>query len=113
MLRTSLISALLVVVLSLVHGQAQTPGSLNVAAFLPAGYVTDGSISYQAELQKALDAAEGRTLVFPPLVYRVDETGLRLKSRLTPLLHGAIFKLDEQRTKDGHVFFGRGQVVDR
>ena len=70
---------------------------LSVADFLPVGYAKDGSVSYQAEIQKAIDAArDGRTLVFPPMVYRLDESGLRLGSRLTLWMYGAVFRLDEQ-----------------
>ena len=67
-----------------------------MADFLPRGYVQDGSVSYQAELQTAIDFAAGRhgTLVFPPMIYRVDETGLQLRSGLTLSLYGAVFQLD-------------------
>jgi hypothetical protein len=76
--------------------------------FLPKGYLTDGSVSYQAELQKAIDtaAAKGRTLVFPHMIYRLDETGLRLRSNATLSLYGAVFQLDEKCKKDGHAFVG-------
>jgi hypothetical protein len=85
-------------------------GMLSVTEFLPKGYVTDGSVSYQAELQKAIDAAAsaGRTLVFPRMVYRLDETGLRLRSHLTLWLEGAVFQLDAKCRKDGQAFAGDG-----
>jgi len=43
---------------------------LVVTEFFPADYVTDGSVSYQTELQSALDAAVAshRNIVFPPIV---------------------------------------------
>src|SRR5581483_1898634 len=55
-----------------------------------------------------LDAVgeRGGTVVFPPMVYRVDESGLRVPSRVTLWLYGAVFRLDEKRSKDGHVFAG-------
>lgn len=97
---------------------------LSVADFLPKGYVTDGSVSYQKEIQQAIDTAarDGRTLVFPPITYRIDESGLQLRSRSTLWLYGAVFRLDEHRTKDGQVFRGHdvsdvqflgGEVVGR
>ena len=85
------------------------PGAALCATdFLPAGFVSDGSVRYQAELQKAIDtaAANGRTLVFPRMIYRLDETGLQLRSNLTLSMHGAVFQLDEKCQKDGHAFTG-------
>jgi hypothetical protein len=83
-------------------------GTLSVADFLPQGHVTDGSVSYQPDVQRALDATpDGSTRVFPPMVYRVDESGLRVHSRLILSMYGAVFRLDEQRAKDGQVFLGR------
>lgn len=81
---------------------------MSVADFLPKGFVKDGSISYQAEVQKAIDAAAGtgRTLVFPAMVYRLDESGLQIRSHLTLSLYGAVFKFDEHRTKNGQAFIG-------
>lgn len=84
-------------------------GRLSVAEFLPAGYVMDGSVSYQAELQAAIDAAaeQRRTLVFPPMIYRIDESGLRLRSHSILRMQGAVFRLDEHRSRDGQAFLGR------
>lgn len=39
---------------------------LEARAWLPASAVTDGSVDYTSELQAALDAAAGRTLLLPP-----------------------------------------------
>lgn len=91
--------------------QAKQPllaGLLSVIEFLPKGYVTDGTVSYQAEVQKAIDAAAetGRTLLFPGMVYRLDESGLQLRSNLTMSMYGATFRLDEQCRKHGHAFVG-------
>jgi hypothetical protein len=79
-----------------------------VTDFLPKGYVTDGTVSYQAELQKAIDvaAATGRTLVFPRMIYRLDETGLQVRSNTTLSMYGAVFQLDEKCKKDGEAFTG-------
>src|ERR1700677_2911171 len=54
---------------------SSSQGMLAVADFLPKGFATDGSVSYQTELQRAIDAAAGtgRTLVFPKMVCRLDE----------------------------------------
>lgn len=88
-------------------------GSLCVSDFLPAGYVKDGSASYQAEIQKAIDAAahDGGAIVFPPMVYRIDEAGLQVHSRMTFRMHGAVFQLDEHCDKDGQAFRG-DEVTD-
>jgi len=83
------------------------PGVLQVTDFLPAGYVVDGSVSYQAAIQKALDVAAQtrRALVFPPMVYRLDDpTGLRVPSGSTLLMHGAVFRLSERIRQDGQAF---------
>ena len=98
--------------------------ALTVADFLPAGYATDGSVSYQSQVQKAIDAAarEGRVLIFPPMIFKLDETGLQLRSRSTLWLHGAVFRLDAGCKKKGHAFFGHdvkdvqmigGEIVGR
>lgn len=94
-----------------------------VTDHLPKGFVTDGSVGYQAALQKALDAArDGDTVVFPPMVYTLDESGLRVKSGLTLSMYGAVFRLDEHRRRDGAAFVGTdvsrvrflgGEVVGR
>lgn len=85
-------------------------GALHVVSFLPAGYVTDGSVCYQEAIQKAIDtaAAQGKALVFRPMVYLLgDESGLVLRDRSTLYLHGAVFRLDERCQKDGQAFVGR------
>ncbi|HID21677.1 MAG TPA: right-handed parallel beta-helix repeat-containing protein, partial [Planctomycetaceae bacterium] len=88
---------------------------VSVTTFLPAGYVTDGSVSYQSALQKALDVAlttERVMVVFPPMTYRLDDpTGLRVHSGTTLLLHGAVFQLDDAVRRDGQAFFAK-EVTD-
>src|SRR5262245_28549271 len=98
--------------LATAQGQQAPPAgpssaALSVADFLPKDHVTDGSVSYQTHLQKALDVAAGKSLVFPPMVYRLDETGLTLRSGTTLWLYGAVFKMDEKATKDGQTFVGK------
>ncbi|MBI3462095.1 MAG: hypothetical protein HY000_03410, partial [Planctomycetes bacterium] len=83
-----------------------------VSDFLPAGYVRDGSVSYQAELQAALDAAAGtgRQIVFPPMTYLLNSAaGLRVASDMTLWMHGARFVLSPKIREDGQAF--RGQAV--
>ena len=83
--------------------------ALPVTAFLPQGYATDGSVSYQPQLQEAIEEAARlrRTLVFPPMDYKLgDEGGLRLHSNMTLWMYGAVFLFDEHRTKDGQAFMG-------
>ena len=79
-----------------------------VTDFLPASFVKDGSISYQAEIQKAIDMAAGTggTLIFPPMVYSVDESGLKIGSHMTLSMYGAVFKLKINCKNDGCVFRG-------
>ncbi|HOO55717.1 MAG TPA: right-handed parallel beta-helix repeat-containing protein [bacterium] len=81
---------------------------LNVTDYFPDGYVRDGSVNYQNEIQKAVDdAAElNRILKFPPMKYLLNESGIHLRSGLTMEMPGAVFLLDENRSKDGHVFWG-------
>lgn len=97
---------------------------LSVAEFLSEGYKTDGSVGYRAEIQQAIDAAarDGRTLVFPPMTYRVDESGLQLRSRSTLWLYGAVFRFEAECQRDGHAFIARdvrdvnllgGEIVGR
>ncbi len=87
---------------------------LVVTDYLPRDFVTDGSISYQPLLQKALDEAakSKRNVVFPPIMYRLDNpAGLRLHSKMTLHMHGATFLLAETCHEDGQAFLGE-QVSD-
>ena len=79
-----------------------------VTDYLPASYVKDGSINYQKELQKAIDAAVEKrsTLIFKPMVYAVDETGLKIGSHIILSMYGATFKVNENSKNDGYVFWG-------
>ncbi len=91
------------------RGVAPAPGALCVTDFLPPGYVTDGSVSYQAALQNALTEAarSRRALVFPPMTYLLnDEAGMSVPSHLTLYMYGAVFRFDAKRTKDGQAFRG-------
>ncbi|NLS79587.1 MAG: right-handed parallel beta-helix repeat-containing protein [Chloroflexi bacterium] len=83
--------------------------AVNVTDYLAHGYVRDGSVSYQAELQQAIDAAEeGRMVLFPPMRYRLDENGLRVHSHLTLWMYGATFQLARDCAADGQAFLGQG-----
>src|SRR6185369_13659949 len=106
-----------------VHGESKLD-ALSVAEFLPTGFATDGSVNYQVEIQKAIDAAarDGRALIFPPMIYRLDENGVEIHSRMTLILYGAVFQIDEKCVKDGQAFIGRdvssvrflgGEIVGR
>ena len=79
-----------------------------VTDFLPESYVKDGSISYQREIQEAIDIAAGKgvTLIFPPMIYSIDESGLKIGSNMTLSMYGAVFKLKESCENDGYVFWG-------
>lgn len=84
-------------------------GVVEVTRFLPDGFVRDGSVSYAAEIQAAIDAAarEGAALEFPEMVYAADEVGWELRSRTTLRLGNAEFRLGEACAKDGAVFHGK------
>ena len=61
--------------------------NLRVIDFLPAGFVTDGSVDYRAALQLAIDASAGKRLELPSFPLRVGRTpgqkyGVRLSSGL-------------------------------
>jgi len=88
---------------------------VSVTDYLPDGYVTDGSVCYQDEIQTAIDAAARTscTLIFPPMVYRLNETGLRIHSHLMLSMCGAVFEFDEHCTKDGQAFYGHDVVSVR
>jgi hypothetical protein len=78
---------------------------VDITDVLPKDYVRDGSVSYQEQIQQALDdAPEGSTIVFTPMAYAVDETGWTLKSGLTLSMRGAKFQLSEDCADDGAVF---------
>ncbi len=85
--------------------------SLSATKFLPQGFVRDGSVSYQKEIQQAIDEAARTTgvLVFPAMTYATDETGWELHSRLTLKMHGAVFQVSPDCKHDGAIF--RGQDV--
>ena len=55
-----------------VQRSAQAAGTepIQVTGFLPDGYVTDGSASYQTQIQKAIDSAAVKTVSEP--VSKVD-----------------------------------------
>lgn len=105
--------------------QAKTSPFLVVTDFLPPNHVRDGSVSYQASLQRALDAAaeSGRPVLFPPMTYLLnDPAGLRLRSGLTLSMYGAKFVLSDSMDRDGQAFLGEnvtditmlgGEVVGR
>ena len=96
-------------------GYAQTYKSYRqivVTDFLPAGYVTDGTMNYATEIQTAIDSASSlkTTLVFPSMTFLVNEQGLRLRSNITLSMYGAKFLIDENSAADGQVFFGQDIV---
>ena len=103
---------------------AAAAGVLSLADFLPAGYVTDGSVCYQREIEQAVDtaAAQHRQLLVPPMTYRVDETGIQLHWASRMQMYGAVLVLDADRRSDGAVFVGHnvrdvtlagGEIVGR
>jgi parallel beta-helix repeat protein len=88
-------------------GARRSTDTLSATDFLPDGFVADGSLSYRAGLQAAINegAKSGRPVVFPRMVYLLeDESGLTVPSHSTLFLHGAVFRFDENRTRDGQAF---------
>lgn len=83
-------------------------GIINVVDFLPDNYVKDGTVNYKREIQKALDytSSIGGTLIFTPMIYYVDESGLKVGSNIILSMYGAVLKVDENCQKDGFVFYG-------
>ncbi len=81
-----------------------------IVDYLPADFVTDGSISYQSDIQAALDAAAGTgaTVVFPAMTIAVDENGFRIGSNMTLSMTGALFQVADSCASDGQVFRGDG-----
>lgn len=112
---TAVLSSLLclgIAALSSTPTQAQTANAepIHVTGFFPDGYVTDGSVSYQTEIQRAIDSAAltGGEIVFAPMAYRIaDPAGLRVHSNLTLRMEGATFLLDQKCAADGQLFLGQ------
>lgn len=89
----------------------QVTETVSVTGFLPEGYAADGSVSYQAELQEALDAAaeSGQNVLFAPMTYLLDDArGLRVKSGMALHMEGATFVLSPEIRDDGQAFLGDG-----
>ena len=82
---------------------------LSVAEFLPDNYQKDGSVSYQEEVQNAMNAAakNSSTLIFPPMIYSIDENGFQLHSNLTLIMYNAVFQLRKECEADGQAFYGK------
>jgi hypothetical protein len=84
--------------------------ALLVTDFLPKRFAERGELSYQLEIQRALDAAAKmqRPIVFPPMVYRLDESGLRLHSHMdVRMRHGAVIQMSDRCAADGQAFLGK------
>jgi hypothetical protein len=82
---------------------------IDVTNFLPQGFAADGSQSYTPQVQQALDAVgkTGGTVVFPPIIYRLDRAdGLRVHSNTRLVMHGARFVFSEALEEDGQAFRG-------
>jgi parallel beta-helix repeat protein len=111
--RRALLAALAAVCIATgaLAADAPQPPDLNVADFLPEGYLRDGTVSYQPQLQAALDAAagSGRNVTFPPMSYLLDDPrGLHVHSGQTLRMHGAKFVLSPDLRADGQAFRGEG-----
>ncbi len=95
--------------LALVVSNARSAEPLHsLAGCLPADFVRDGSVSYQDEIQRAIDsaAAAGETLLFPGGTYAVDERGWQLHTGSRLHLANAVFQVRAEATADGAVFHG-------
>jgi hypothetical protein len=80
-----------------------------ITDFLPKDHKKDGSVSYQKGIQEALDLIAGSpsTIIFPPMVYLIDEKGITLHSDMTLQMHGAIFQIKSDCVSDGQAFYGK------
>ncbi len=114
-LRLFLLSLFLAASVASAFAQAPTQSPnvqpIRVIDFLPRRYVTDGSVSYQMQLQQAIDSAPatGGEVIFAPMTYRIDDpAGLRLHSNLTLQMKGATFVFGEDCGADGQLFYGSG-----
>ncbi len=99
--------------LSILNGQTEnithTHVPVDVSNFLPEGYVSDGSVCYQSELQQALNSCSttGGVVFFPAITFRIDDPqGLRLSSNLTLQMDGTRFVFSKDCTEDGQLFHG-------
>jgi hypothetical protein len=113
----------LALLIAVSNAPAEEP--LDVVSHLPAVFVRDGSVSYQRQLQQALDAAaeQGRPLRFPSGTWLLDDpVGLRVHSGQTLLLRGARFTFSPEILQDGQAFLGEnvrdvcflgGEIVGR
>ncbi len=96
---------------------ARTPppaAPIEVIDILPPNIVTDGSVSFQAQLQAAIDAsaATAGALHFAPMIYGIDDpAGLKLHSNLTLRMEGATFLFSAQCRTDGQLFHGQGLIA--
>lgn len=100
-----------VVILSIAPktSEAANISPVHVSSFLPDDYAIDGSVTYQTQIQQAIDsvAKTGGEIVFAPIVYRIaDPAGLRVYSNLTLRMEGATFLVDKDCAADGQVFLG-------
>lgn len=83
--------------------------SLFLDSILPKGFSLNGSVSYQKQIEEAIELAsqKGQTLVFPPSVFLVeDPAGIRLKSNVRLDLTDVKFIVDPKINKDGQIFYG-------
>lgn len=102
--------------LPLANLQSGEPGKdiTRVIDFLPENFISDGSVSYQKEVQDAIDAVpkNGSTLVFPATVFLIDEPeGLQLRSHLSLEMQGTTFLASDKLSEDGQIFMGK-EVTD-
>jgi hypothetical protein len=83
---------------------------VSLAAWLPADFARDGSVSYHAAIQTAIDEAAARRcrLRFLPMVYRLDGEGWKLRSHSDLDMRGAEFCWSETCNRDASLFEGDG-----
>jgi parallel beta-helix repeat protein len=80
--------------------------TINVRAYLPSGYVTDGSVEYTTQIQSALDAAAGSILLVPEGTWQSDT--LTIPGNTTIILEGTI-KAKAGMTNATGVLFASGK----
>ncbi|MDA7926785.1 right-handed parallel beta-helix repeat-containing protein [Verrucomicrobiales bacterium] len=105
-----LVIATLAIPLPNLQSEELNKTNIKVVDFLPEDFIRDGSISYQANLQEAINAVPetGGTLIFPAATFLLDNLrGLELRSHFTLEMHGATFLASDQHTEDGQLFRGK------
>lgn len=69
-------------------------------------YVSDGTIAYNSEIQKALEYSSivKGILVFRLMIYKLNAVGLQVHSNTILYMQSAVFIVDKNSQTDGCIF---------